>query len=106
MRPGTCSHSSVTTQAISVAPKMTCTSPGSVAPPTIWSHMASIDPPVNTVSLPGRVPPAAAIGTTVGSCDGAMPMASRISLFHFPPAWRSPMEAVTPVSMAGTPARA
>ena len=47
--------------------------------------MASIDPPVNTVSVPGRVPPAVAIGITSGSCDGSTPMASSISVFHFPP---------------------
>ena len=82
MSPGTWIHSSATTHTIRVAPKMTCTSPGLSAPATIWSHMASMDPPVNTVSVPGRVPPAAHMGTTSGSCAGSTPMPSSISLFH------------------------
>ena len=41
---------------ISVAPKITRTSPGWVAPDTIWSHKASMVPPVITASLPGQRP--------------------------------------------------
>ena len=44
MSPGATSHSSQTAQTMSVAPKMTSTSPGSVAPATIWSHSASMVP--------------------------------------------------------------
>ena len=56
-----------------VAPKITSTSPGSVAPATIWSHSASMVPPVMTASLSGSVPAAWPIGTTVGICDSATP---------------------------------
>ena len=38
--------------------QVTLDRPGSVAPATIWSHKASIVPPVTTASLPGRVPAA------------------------------------------------
>ena len=103
MSPGTWIQLSATTHTIRVAPKMTCTSPGLSAPATTWSHMASMDPPVKTVSVPGRVPPAAHIGTTSGSCASRTPMPASISEFHFPPACRAPIDAVTPVSMAGTP---
>ena len=52
---------------------------GLSAPATTWSHMASMDPPVKTVSVPGRVPPAAHMGTTSGSCAGTHAHARRAS---------------------------
>ena len=74
MSPSTVSHSSHTTQQMSVAPKITRTSPGWMAPDTIWSHRASMVPPVMTASLPGSVPAAWPIGTTVGICASDTPM--------------------------------
>ncbi len=60
VRPGTSRHSSATTHTMRVAPKMTSTSPGWLAPATICSQKASIDPPANTVGVPGTVPDALA----------------------------------------------
>ena len=58
--PGTSLHSSATTQTIKVAPKMTSTSPGWLAPATICSQKASIDPPANTVGVSRHGPEALA----------------------------------------------
>ena len=88
---------------MSVAPKITSTSPGSVAPATIWSQSASMVPPVITASLPGSVPAACPMGTTVGICAVATPRDASSSAFHRPRAWSAPSAAVTPVSMAGRP---
>ncbi len=80
---------------------MTSTSPGSVAPATIWSHSASIVPPVITVLVPGRIPAACPIGTTRGICASSTPKEARRSAFHRPRSCKAPRAAVTPVSMAG-----
>ena len=85
---------------------MISTSPGSDAPATIWSHRASMVPPVTMVSDPGNVPAATPIGTTMGNCASWTPTEARRSRFHVPDMWRDPSDAVTPVSMAGRPDRA
>ncbi len=91
---------------MSVAPKITSTSPGSVAPATIWSHSASMVPPVITVSLPGSVPAAWPIGATNGICASVTPREERRSVFQWPRECSEPNDAVTPVSIAGNPERA
>ena len=96
----------MTAQAISVAPKITSTSPGSDAPATIWSHRASMVPPVTMVSVPGSVPAGTPIGTTMGSCASSTPSDASRSLFHRPSMWSDPSDAVTAVSTAGKPERA
>ncbi len=106
IRSGTSTQRSVTTQITRVAPKMASTSPGSVAPATTWSHNASMVPPVNTVSVPGSVPPASHMGTTTGSWDGSTPNLSRSEVFHSPLACRPPKEATMAESTAATPDRA
>ena len=103
MSPGATIHSSHTAQQMSVAPKITRTSPGSVAPATIWSHSASMVPPVMTASLPGSVPAAWPMGTTVGICSSATPNECSNSAFQRPCVWSRPSDAVTPVSTAGRP---
>ena len=60
-------------------------------------------PPVMTASLPGNVPAAAPMGTTIGICFSVMPMEPRRSVFQPLCVWSIPSEAVTPVSMAGSP---
>ena len=68
--------------------------------------MASMVPPVNTVSLSGSVPAASHMGTTTGICDAddpdlteqlGVPLAARV---------QPGQDVVTAVSMAGTPDRA
>ena len=103
MSPGATIHSSHTAQQMRVAPKITRTSPGSVAPDTIWSHRASMVPAVMTASLPGSVPAAWPIGTTVGICSSDTPSERKRSAFQRPWVCRSPSEAVTPVSIAARP---
>ena len=56
VRPGTSFHSSVTTHTMRVAPKMARTSPGWLAPATICSQKASIEPPAKAVDVPGTEP--------------------------------------------------
>ena len=84
VRPGTSFHSSVTTQTMRVAPKMARTSPGRLAPATICSQKASIDPPAKAVGVPGRQPSDAPIWPTTGSWSSPTPSSSRASLFHRP----------------------
>ena len=97
------SHSSQITQQIRVAPKITRTSPLWMAPDTIWSQKASMVPPVMTTSLSGSCLPPRPSGTTIGICFSAMPMEPRRSVFQPLCVWSIPSEAVTPVSMAGSP---
>ncbi len=63
-------------------------------------------PPVTTASLPGNVPAAWPIGTTVGICSEDTPSEPSRSAFQCPCGWSEPRAAVTPVSMAGSPERA
>ena len=60
-------------------------------------------PPVKTASLPGSVPAACPMGATVGICPSATPMEPSSAAFQRPWVWSIPSDAVTPVSIAGTP---
>ncbi len=63
-------------------------------------------PPVTTVSVPGRVPAAWHIGTTMGICSLDTPKELRRSPFQPLFEYSIPSDAVTPLSIAGRPERA
>ena len=108
-RPGTSSHSSVTTQVMSVVPQMTSTSPASSAPATSCSAKASIVPPPSErrrrqpSAPPGRLSPGTIRGQPVDGVRRPRPTQGLVPAREVEQ--REAVMAVT-VSMAPSPPRA
>ena len=102
--PGASIQSSTTAHTMSVAPKITRTSPASSAPETIWSHRASTvpPPPRHAVGSPPPFRPPLPCSRRRAAGSRSPPARPAPSASHWVPVRSEPRHMAVPVSMAGT----